>query len=89
MEKKYNQSNLPKPNDERIRIKNIDKRIMAVIKFSGRWTEKNFKKHENRLLNNLKTQNITITGEAIYARYNAPFTPWFMRRNEVMFEVNL
>ena len=89
MEKKYNQSNLPKPNDKRIRIKNIDKRIMAVIKFSGRWTEKNFKKHENYLLNNLKAQNITITGDAIYARYNAPFTPWFMRRNEVMFEVNL
>jgi len=28
-------------------------------------------------------------GEAVYARYNPPFIPWFMRRNELMIPVAL
>ena len=87
MESKYTQETLPVPNNSKIRITEIKNRVMAVIGFSGRWSQKNFEKHEQILVNDLKNEGIGIASEAIYARYNAPFTPWFLRRNEIMFEI--
>ena len=87
MENKYTQETLPVPNNSKIRITEIKNRVMAVIGFSGRWSQKNFEKHEQILVNDLKNEGIGVASEAIYARYNAPFTPWFLRRNEIMFEI--
>ncbi len=87
MESKYTQETLPVPNNSKIRITEIKDRVMAVISFSGRWSQKNFEKHEQILVNDLKNEGIGVASEAIYARYNAPFTPWFLRRNEIMFEI--
>ena len=87
MESKYTQETLPVPNNSKIRITEIKNRVMAVIGFSGRWSQKNFEKHEQILVNDLKNEGIGVASEAIYARYNAPFTPWFLRRNEIMFEI--
>ena len=87
MESKYTQETLPVPNNSKIRITEIKDRVMAVIIFSGRWSQKNFDKHEQILVNDLKNEGIGVASEAIYARYNAPFTPWFLRRNEIMFEI--
>ena len=87
MESKYTQETLPVPNNSKIRINEIKDRVMAVISFSGRWSQKNFEKHEQILVNDLKNEGIGVASEAIYARYNAPFTPWFLRRNEIMFEI--
>ena len=88
MESKYTQETLPVPNNSKIRITEIKNRVMAVIGFSGRWSQKNFEKHEQILVNDLKNEGIGVASEAIYARYNAPFTPWFLRRNEIMFEID-
>ena len=87
MESKYTQETLPVPNNSKIRITEIKDRVMAVISFSGRWSQKNFEKHEQILVNDLKNEGIGVASEAIYASYNAPFTPWFLRRNEIMFEI--
>ena len=88
MESKYTQETLPVPNNSKIRITEIKDRVMAVISFSGRWSQKNFEKHEQILVSDLKNEGIGVASEAIYARYNAPFTPWFLRRNEIMFEID-
>jgi len=88
MESKYSQETLPVPNNSKIRITEIKNRVMAVIGFSGRWSQKNFKKHEQILTKDLANKGIEIVSEAIYARYNAPFTPWFLRRNEIMYEID-
>ncbi|MDB2543924.1 heme-binding protein [Woeseiaceae bacterium] len=88
MEKKYTLDSLPIPDDKRIRLLKIEPRYMAVKLFSGRWSEKNYKKEEQQLLNDLYKNNIKIIGAPIFARYNAPFVPWFLRRNEVMIEIN-
>ena len=87
MEKKYSLETLPIPNDSRISLLKVEPRIMAVKKFSGRWSEKNYKKFENQLLDALIENDIEVIGGPIFARYNSPFVPWFMRRNEVMVEI--
>lgn len=84
MEEKYTLETLPSPNDKRIRVREKPARIVAVRRFSGRWTDTNFSRHEGVLLESLRADGIETVGEVELARYNGPFTPWFMRRNEVM-----
>ena len=84
---KFDMKNAPVPTDERVTIKQIPSRIMAVIRYSGRWTEKNRSKYEYRLRENLELHAITAVSRVETAAYNPPFTPPFMRRNEIMLEV--
>ena len=84
---KFDMKNAPIPTDDRVTIKQIPARIMAVIRYSGRWTEKNRSKYEYRLRENLELHAITAISQTETAAYNPPFTPPFMRRNEIMLEV--
>ena len=88
MEDKYTLETLPTPNNERIRIREKSARIVAVRRFSGRWTAKNMARHEKELLESLDADGVETTGVVELARYNRPFTPWFMRRNELIVPVN-
>lgn len=87
MERKYSMDTLPVPNDERIRIREMPERTIAVRRYSGRWTEENYQQHQTTLRAALSEQNIQVISEPILARYNSPFSLPILRRNEVMFEV--
>ena len=84
---KFSMETSPVPTDDRVSIKEIPARIMAVIRYSGRWTERNRSKYEYRLRENLELHGISTVSDAETAAYNPPFTPPFMRRNEIMLEV--
>lgn len=88
MESKYSLQNLPRPNDEQIRVLQRDARIVAVRRFSGRWTERNISKNERQLAEDLQALDVHVTGKPELARYNSPFTPWFLRRNEIIVPVD-
>jgi hypothetical protein len=88
MESKYTLETLPNPNNERIRLRNKPSRVVAALRFSGRWTEANVAKHERQLLSALQADGITRLGKLELARYNSPFTPWFLRRNELMVAID-
>ena len=87
MEEKYTLITLPTPVDPRIRIREKPSRVVAVRRYSGGWSEANYRKNEAALIDALETDRVEITGEPVLARYNGPFTPWFMRRNEILIEV--
>ncbi|MEM7282879.1 MAG: heme-binding protein [Pseudomonadota bacterium] len=87
MERAYTQDTLPQPRDSRIRIRQVDGKTMAVRRYSGSWSEAKYRKNEQRLLEALSADGVTIIGEPVFARYNGPFTPGFLRRNEVLVEV--
>ena len=89
MERKYTLATLPVPNDDRVRIRLMPARVMAVRRYSGRWTEANYGRHETTLRAALDDAGIVFSGEPILARYNSPFSLPMMRRNEVMIEVSL
>jgi hypothetical protein len=88
MPEKFNLENTPKPNDQRIEIQKIPPRYVAALKFSGRWTSINFSKKSQQLLNELEKSNIKTIGNVFTMRYSGPFTPWFLRRNEVAIEID-
>jgi hypothetical protein len=88
MERKYTLETLPKPEDPRIRIVVRPARTMAVRRYSGSWSEANYLEHRTALYEAIGAAGLEPTGPPVWARYNAPITPWFLRRNEVMVEVS-
>jgi len=84
--RKFNRETVPRPTDSRISIREVVPRTVAVWRYSGRWTEENFREHERdlRALLVRKSLRAELGDSAIIARYDAPFMPWFMRRNEVL-----
>ena len=88
MERKYSMETLPEPQDDRVHLRHQPARIVAVRRFSGRWTERNIGRHEQQLLADLASLGVETTGQPELARYNSPFTPWFLRRNEIIVPVN-
>jgi len=84
----YTLDTAPVPTDERVQIKAMRGRLMAVLRYSGRWTERNFSNKQSALRDAIDGESIDRIGEFQSALYNPPYTPPFMRRNEVMVEVN-
>ena len=80
--------NAPEPLDERVHLREIAPHRLAVIQFSGFWSEANYNDHLDQLQAALRTANLAWSGEPIYSRYNPPFTPWFMRRNEIWLQLS-
>jgi hypothetical protein len=83
----YTLDTTPEPLDDRVKITEIPQRVIAALRFSGRWTEQSFAKRAQELLKSLDEAGIAVQGKVFTMRYNGPFTPWFMRRNEVAVEV--
>jgi hypothetical protein len=79
----YTLATLPKPLDERVRLREVTSATYAVIRFSGMWTDTNYQRHLSALQKGMSDNGLSPLGPPIYARYNAPFTPWFLRRNEI------
>ncbi|MCX7257114.1 MAG: heme-binding protein [Polaromonas sp.] len=73
----------PEPLDARIKLREVAPSRVAVIRYSGFWSDANYNEHLAKLQAALRAANLVPTGQAVYSRYNAPFTPWFMRRNEI------
>jgi hypothetical protein len=87
MPKSYTLETLPVPNDPEVYFKTVPARKVMAIRFSGRWTETSFTQHESKLLAAVKKNGLKSTGSPWTARYDPPFMPGFMRRNEVMIEL--
>ena len=86
---KFNKDNAPKPSNSDIKILTIEGGYYAVIEYSGRSSDKNFLKNKDTLEKLLKQENITILSPPIRASYNSPFTLPMLKRNEVMYRIDL
>lgn len=76
-------ANAPEPLDARVQLRDVMAGQVAVIQYSGFWSESNDKTHLAKLQAALQAAGLAWTGEPVISRYNAPFTPWFLRRNEI------
>jgi effector-binding domain-containing protein len=83
----YSLETLPEPLDERILLQQVPARQMAAVRYSGTWSRTGYEKNLARLLAWLQEQGLKPIGEPVWARYNPPFMPWFLRRNEVLIAV--
>ena len=84
---KFSMETAPLPTDERINLRPVASQLMAVVRYSGRWTERNYEKHKEKLLEGIEAAAIESIGVFESAAYDAPYVLPFLRRNEVMIEV--
>ena len=83
----YTLDTLPTPDDDRVLLREEKEKTVAVIRYSGTWRKKRYADHAQKLMDWISTMGWTVDGAPIWARYNPPFTPWFMRRNEILIPV--
>ena len=83
----YTMENLPIPDDPDIKLRQVPARRLAAVRYSGTWSEKNYLEYKERLENWIRENGLEISGEPVWARYNPPFTLWFLRRNEILIPV--
>ena len=88
MERQYTLETLPEPVDPRIRIVTRPARFVAVLRYSGSWSEKNDARHRDQLLSALDADGLSPAGPVTLARFNSPFALPVFRRNEVQVEVD-
>ena len=80
----FTEETVPQPTDPRVNIVAIPRSLVAAINTSGFWSESKVKEAEIELERFLQTSTYLRQGPYTYGRYNAPFVPFFMRRNELM-----
>ena len=80
----YTLETLPTPDDPNISLRQVPARRVAAVRYSGFWSEEKYLLHKEKLEKWIKNNRYTVTGEPVWARYNPPFTLWFMRRNEIL-----
>jgi effector-binding domain-containing protein len=83
----YTLETLPIPDDQSIKLRQVPARRVAAVRYSGFWSEEKYLLHKEKLEKWIKENRYTVAGDPVWARYNAPFTPWFMRRNEILIPV--
>jgi effector-binding domain-containing protein len=88
MPAKYTLDTLPEPLDSRIKITQEPARLMAAVRYSGTWSRKGYEENRERLLAWIEERGFKQTAEPVWARYNPPFMPWFLRRNEILIPVD-
>jgi hypothetical protein len=87
MPSQYTMETLPEPLDFNVRLKKESERIVAALRYSGTWSQKRYREKEARLFEWIEKRGFKAVSEPIFARYNSPFMPWFLRRNEVLIPV--
>ena len=84
---RYTAANAPVPTNPEVRIVDVPARRMLAVRYTGRWTEANYQEALSTLLAYAAARGIKLVGEPVYARYDPPIMPSFLRRNEVQVEV--
>jgi len=87
MPSRYTMATLPEPNNPKVKLVAIAPQRFAVIRFSGLAGETDIATKTQALTAWIKAKQLTVQGEATLARYDPPWTLWFLRRNELMIPI--
>ena len=83
----YTLETLPTPQDRRITIREVPVELAAARSFTGRWSERIYQDQLAQLTTGVAQAGLAITGKPRFARFDPPWTPWFLRHNEVVVPV--
>jgi len=83
----YTLETLPAPENPQVTLRQVPARRMAAVRYSGSWSEKSYLRHKTELESWMRAKGHASAGAPLWARYNSPFSLWFMRRNEILIPV--
>jgi hypothetical protein len=75
---------LPKPNNAKVQLRGVAPTRFAALRFSGLAREPDIAQHTARLNTFISMHDLKPAGAPTVARYDPPWTLWFMRRNEIL-----
>lgn len=78
---------LPAPADVQVTLRAVPVEFAAALRYSGRWTQARYEERLARLEQAITDAGLQVVGQPRWARFNPPWTPWFLRRNEVAIPV--
>ncbi len=80
----YSLETLPEPQDPKVALRQVPARHIAAVRYSGFWSEEGYMRNRDELEAWIKRNRFSVIGGPIWARYDPPFMPWFLRRNEIL-----
>jgi hypothetical protein len=83
----YTLETLPEPLDPAVSFRRLPARRVAAHRYSGTWSASRYEAHLATLRAALASAGLAAVGEPIWARYDPPFMPWFLRTNEILVEL--
>ena len=83
----YTLETLPEPLDPAVSFRVVPARRVAAHTYSGTWSASRYEEHLATLRAALALAGLTAVGEPVWARYDPPFMPWFLRTNEILLEL--
>lgn len=87
MPSQYTLETLPEPLDPNVTLRERPGQLMAALTYSGSWRRATFEKKRRQLETLIAAHGYEPVGPAVFARYDAPMTLYFRRRNEVLIPV--
>lgn len=78
---------LPLPMSSRLKLLPVEAHLAAVVRFSGGWNEQRFAAKGEELLAAVKSAGLEPIGSVYWARFDPPYKPAFLRRNEALIRV--
>lgn len=87
MPQRYADDSPPTPADPTVRVRQVPGGLAPAARFSGRWSRRSYDQHTDRLLRDVAAAGLAVAGPVRFARFDPPWTPWFLRHNEVVVPV--
>jgi hypothetical protein len=87
MPSRYTLITLPQPSNPNVTLRELPERIVAAVRYRGSWRPALFARRQAELEGFMARRGLKAAGAARFARYNPPYVPWFLRRNEVLIPV--
>jgi hypothetical protein len=88
MPREWTMASLPEPVDPNVTLREMPARTLAVIGYSGTWSQDRYDEHLKLLQEALARAGLRWHGEPVWARFDPPWKPWFLRRNEIWLAVD-
>jgi len=87
MPSEYVRDTLPEPIDPTIRFREVPARRVVALRYSGTWSEEFYLEKLAELRAAMEKEGLRAVGDPVWARYDPPFMPWFLRTNEILVEI--
>lgn len=76
---------VPDPNSDRVTMTPVAAHDAVAMSFGGTWSTHRMHKYGRKLRDAVEREGLVTEGNLYVARYDPPWTPWFLKHNEVLF----
>jgi hypothetical protein len=84
---KLSADQVPESLDPTVKVIEVPEHLAAAKRFSGSWDQDKFDLEGKKLISEVLTSSLETVGTVYFARFDPPWKPGFLKRNEVLIRV--